>query len=415
MQYAIAIIKVILIASVVLSLVPLLIWWERKGAAYIQDRRGPNRANIFGVRLGGFIHNFADMIKLLFKEDIIPTNAHRVLYLAAPMIALCVAVLTVAVIPMAAPINIGGINISFQIANLNIGILYILAVASLGVYGVMLAGWSSGNTYSLLGGLRASAQMISYEVATGLALLSVLIYAGSVRLDEIVALQGSSPLDWNFARQPLAFILFLTGLFAEANRNPFDLPEGESEIVAGYHVEYSSMKFAMFFMAEYAHIILGSMILVSLFFGGWQVPMLSTSILREHMGLVLKPIVIVAAVVLLWGGLRLTARTKKFGWGDLRDYEPALFGVPMTLTGIVLIGVILSGILCGLPAWTIDILTPLTQLATFFAKVLFWCWFFIWVRWTLPRFRYDQLMRLGWKIMIPLAIINITITVFLIR
>lgn len=345
MDYAISVVKIIVIALIVLMLVPVLIWWERKGSAYIQDRRGPNRANILGVRLGGFIHNISDAFKLFFKEDIIPVKADRFFYIIAPAIVMFSALAISAVIPVSPPAKIGDYVLKFQIADVNIGILYILAIASLSVYGILLAGWSSHNTYSLIGGIRASAQMISYEVAMGLSLIGVVIYSGSVRLDDIISLQGIYVWDWNFVRQPLAFILFLICLFAETNRNPFDLPEGESEIVAGYHTEYSSMKFALFFMAEYAHIVVGSMILVSLFFGGWQIPFLPAEIMRENL--------------------------------------------PLLLVVLIHIGV-------------------------FFAKTLFFCWFFIWVRWTLPRFRYDQLMGFGWKVMTPLALINIAVTALIV-
>lgn len=342
MDLLIAIIRTVLIVSVVLSLVPLLIWWERKGAAYIQDRRGPNRANILGIRLGGFIHNFADAIKLFFKEDIIPAKANKLLFVAAPIIMITSVVSLLAVIPFASPLQIGPAVIKFQIADLNVGVIYLLAAGSFSVYAVMLAGWSSNGAYSLFGGLRAAAQFISYEAAAALSLLGVVIFSGSIRLDEIIALQGVNVIDWNVVRQPLAFILFLVCLFAESNRNPFDLPEGESELVAGYHTEYSSMKFALFFMGEYAHIAIGSMILVTLFFGGWQVPFFSTEALND--------------------------------------------------------------------IWTYSAITVIVQFACFMAKVLFWCWFFVWVRWTLPRFRYDQLMRLGWAVIVPLALMNIILT-----
>ncbi|MBI2092896.1 MAG: NADH-quinone oxidoreductase subunit H [Deltaproteobacteria bacterium] len=402
------IIKVIVIASAVLTLIPVLIWWERKGAAYIQDRRGPNRANIFGIRLGGLIHNIADVFKLLFKEDIIPQQAHKLIYLIAPIIVMGVAVSTLAVIPFTAPVKLGDFVIKMQIADLNVGIIYILAIASLGVYGVILAGWSSNNVYSLFGGLRSSAQMISYEVAMGLALLSVIMSSGTVRLDEIAALQGINILEWNFIRQPLAFILFLTCLFAETNRNPFDLPEGESELVAGYHTEYSSMKFALFFMAEYAHIIVGSMILVSLFFGGWQIPFLSTEFMHDNMNALLKLALPVVSVSSIAAGVLLMRRTKKFGWGDARDFEPLVFGLPAVIFGFIIgIAAVFS---IYLNEYAVSIITAAAQGAIFLVKTLFFCWLFIWVRWTLPRFRYDQLMKLGWQIMVPLALINIIIT-----
>lgn len=340
-EIIVSIIKIVVFASMVLTLIPLLIWWERKGSAYIQDRRGPNRASILGFRLGGFIHNIADVIKLFFKEDIIPSHANKFLYIISPMIAMFVVVSLIAVIPFASPVKIFDYVLKFQIADINAGLLYILAIGSLGVYAVLLAGWSSGGAYSLYGGIRASAQMISYEVAMGLALVGLILFAGTVRLDEMVLSQGDKIWDWYFVRQPLAFIVFLTALFAETNRNPFDLPEGESELVAGYHTEYSSMKFALFFMAEYAHMVVGSLFLVSLFFGGWQIPFVSLDFLRSVFP---------------------------------------------------------------------SILIPLIQMTALLIKTLFFCWFFIWVRWTLPRFRYDQLMRLGWKVMVPLALINIVIT-----
>jgi NADH-quinone oxidoreductase subunit H len=408
MIYLIDIIKVIAIASTVLTLIPALIWWERKGAAYIQDRRGPNRAHIFGIRLGGLIHNIADVFKLLFKEDIIPQQAHKLIYLLAPMIVMGVAVSTIAVIPFSAPLKFGDFIVKMQIADLNVGIIYILAIASLGVYGVILAGWSSNNVYSLLGGLRSSAQMISYEVAMGLALLSVIMISGTVRLDEIAVLQGANILEWNFVKQPLAFILFLTCLFAETNRNPFDLPEGESELVAGYHTEYSSMKFALFFMAEYAHIIVGSMILVSLFFGGWQIPFLSTEFMHDKMNILLKAALPVASVLSISSGVLLMRRTGKFGWGDARDFEPMIFGLPAVIFGFA--AGIAAAFSIYLNEYAISIITAAAQGTFFLVKTLIFCWFFIWVRWTLPRFRYDQLMRLGWQVMVPLAIINIIIT-----
>lgn len=395
----------------ILGLVPVLIWWERKVSAYIQDRRGPNRANILGIRMGGLVLNLADAIKLFFKEDIIPAKAERSLYILSPMIVVFVVMITAAVIPFSAPVKIGEHIINTSVASLNIGILYIVAIASLGVYGVMLAGWSSGSSYSLLGGIRASAQMISYEVAMGLALMGVLMWSGTVRLDEMIALQGANPLNWNIVYQPLAFIIFLVALFAETNRSPFDLPEGDSEIVAGYHTEYSSMKFAMFFMAEYAHIVVGSMIVVALFFGGWQVPFLSTAALKANMSAILKIAIPTISFLSIFAGALLCGRTGKSKWNDLRDYEPLVFGGAIVLFGIVIIiPLILQLIPNDQDGVFTAIMVCLAQMAAFFVKVLFFCWSFIWVRWTLPRLRYDQLMRLGWKIMVPLAALNIIIT-----
>jgi NADH-quinone oxidoreductase subunit H len=408
-----ALIKSVFLMVLIMSLVPVLIWWERKGSAYIQDRRGPNRANIFGIRLGGFVHNLADAVKLLFKEEVVPDNAHRATFVIAPVIVLLVALTLAAVVPFSAPIEIGG-NVFFaQAASLNIGILYILAISSLSVYGIMLAGWSAGSAYPLLGGVRASAQLISYEVPMGLAVLSLILWAGTVRPDEMVALQGENPLNWYFVSQPLSCIIFFVALFAETNRNPFDIPEGESEIVAGYHTEYSSMKFAMFFMAEYAHIVAGSMIFATLFFGGYQVPFVGTSELKESIPFVSRFVVLFLGLVVVLVGALFCRRRGKFGWGDIRDNEPLFGGIALMFLGGLIIAASFAFFLLDVPEIN-NIMAAGVQFVVFMAKTLFFCWLFIWVRWTLPRFRYDQLMKLGWKVVVPLAVANLIITVIIV-
>lgn len=262
--------------GIVFGLLPLMIWGERKGAAYIQNRPGPNRAAVAGFTLAGLFHPLADVIKLMTKEEFIPAQANRVMLILAPCFAMGPALMTFAVVPWGGPITIFDKPEYLQVANLDVGILYVFAISSLGVFGIMLAGWASNNKYSLLGGLRSSAQMLSYEIAMGLSIVGVIMIFHSVNLNTIVAGQGE--LLWGFLPkwgifvQPIGFFLFLTAAFAETNRNPFDLPEGESELVAGYHTEYTSMKFAMFFMAEYANIIVISGVIASLFLGGWQVP-----------------------------------------------------------------------------------------------------------------------------------------------
>src|SRR4030066_172015 len=335
----------------VFGLVVIMTWVERKGAAYIQDRRGPNRARILGLTLGGIFHPLADALKFLFKEDFIPDNAHRLFYQMAPMFALAPAVMTMAVVPFGPPVTFGGKQIALQIADLNVGILYLFAISGMTVYGVVLAGWSSNSKYPLLGGLRSSAQMISYEVSMGLSIVGLVMVFRSVKLSQIVASQGDLLWgivpQWGVVVQPLGFILFLVALYAEANRTPFDLPEGESEIVAGFHTEYGSFKFSMFMMAEYFHLVLGSLIVATLFFGGWQFPYLASS-------------------------------------------------------GFVLPG----GFSIGIPGAVVFLL----RIGALFAKVVFFAWLFIWVRWTIPRFRYDQVMRLGWKVMLPLSLLNIFAT-----
>ncbi len=407
--------KILIPFLIIFNILPVLIWLERKGAAYIQDRRGPNRASIFGViRLGGMIHSLTDVIKLFMKEDIIPSQVNRFFYFLAPFTAMTVACMTFAVLPFGAPIDWDGKMISLQAADLNAGLLYILAISSLGVFGVMLAGWSSNNKYSLLGGLRSSAQMISYEIVMSLAVISVLMLAGSLELSRIVENQNTTFWTWNFFRQPLACLMFIVAMFAETNRLPFDLPEGESEIVAGYHLEYSSIKFALFFMAEYVNMIIASALLVSLFFGGWQIPFLSTDFLRTHAHEALLGLCALLALVHIVAGLALMlhgrSNVKNKKWGDRRDYEPLILGNGALVAGLGLAAAFVFFWGFDLGAKGSQIVTAALQAGCFLTKILFFCWVFIWVRWTLPRFRYDQLMRLGWKYMLPLALVNILAT-----
>jgi NADH-quinone oxidoreductase subunit H len=397
--------KIIVPFAVIMQILPFLIWLERKGAAYIQDRRGPNRASIAGIRLGGLIHSLSDVVKLVFKEDIFPSHANRFLYALAPFLAMAVACVT-----WGAPLDISGTSFSLQAADLNVGILYILAIGSLGVYGIMLAGWSSNNKFSLLGGLRASAQMISYELTLALSVVGVLIFAGSLELGKIVAEQSANPLKWNFLRQPVACLLFIVAAFAETNRLPFDLPEAEAELVAGYHVEYSSLKFALFFMAEYANMIVASALMATLFLGGWQIPFAPTELLRGH-----------ATAILYYGGWGFGLFSLAVGWlllrkkpkivyGDARDRERFILGLPAVFVGMGLLAFLAVHGPVTLPPLGAQITAAALQFAFFLAKILIFCWVFIWVRWTLPRFRYDQLMNIGWKVLLPVALANAMVT-----
>lgn len=402
--------KILIPFAVIMQILPFLIWLERKGAAYIQDRRGPNRAAILGVRLGGLIHSLADVVKLIFKEDIFPTRANKFIYTLAPFLAMAVACMTFAVIPWAAPLQWKDGPFTLQAADLNVGILYIFAIASMGVYGIMLAGWGSNNKYSLLGGLRSSAQMISYELTLSLSVVGVLILAGSLELNAIVQNQGSNPLSWNAIRQPLGCILFVVSAFAETNRLPFDLPEAEAELVAGYHVEYSSLKFALFFMAEYANMIVASALMATLFFGGWQVPFVSTEALRAHAVPILYYSVLGIGVLSILAGWFLVRRKPKVRYRDARDRETKVLGLPAILLGMALVvGQSLLGPFALGEAGS-QVAAAAFQFGIFLLKILFFCWVFIWVRWTLPRFRYDQLMNLGWRVMLPLALLNIAVT-----
>ena len=323
----ISLIKIVVIVSAMLVTVAYLVYFERKVSAWAQNRIGPNRVGWHGA-----LQPFADLLKLVLKEDIVPDNADRKIHALAPIIALLVALSTYAVIPFGPDLEIAGYNISLVVADVNIGVLFILALTSLGVYAITLAGWSSGSKYSLLGGIRSSAQMISYEVSMGFSVAGVLLLSESLRPVAIVESQYGWM--WNAIVQPIGFITFLVSAFAETNRLPFDLPEAEPELVGGFHTEYSSMKFAGFFLAEYANMIIASAFIVTLYLGGWQIPYI------QELGL--SPLV--------------------------------------------------ETILC---------------FGAFLLKMAALLFFFLWVRWSLPRFRYDQLMNLGWKVMFPLSLINI--------
>jgi NADH-quinone oxidoreductase subunit H len=350
-DFLLILVKAGLVLFALLNLGGLLTWAERKQSAVMQDRIGPNRANIGRLTLMGLLHPVADGIKMITKEDFIPAGAHRALHTLAPAAALFPALVIFAVIPFGPTVHLFGRDVPLQVANLNVGIVYIFAISSLAVYGTMLAGWASNNNYSILGGLRASSQMISYELSIGLAILGILLIYESAQLDVIVQKQGellwNAIPKWGILFQPLAFFLFLGAALAENKRVPFDLPEGESEII-GYFVEYSSMKFGMFFLAEFVEMVIVSGLTVTLFFGGWQFPYLQ-------------------ATGFVW----------PFGWGTW-----------------------------DLPHW----LVVLIQVGTFGIKVLLGCWLLLVIRWTLPRFRYDQIMRLGWKVWFELALVNLLIT-----
>ena len=331
-----SLIKTALALFVLLTAVAYSVWLERKVVGRMQNRWGPTRVGPFGL-----LQPAADGVKFLFKEDLTPPHVYRPLYIAAPIIAVIFALTSIALIPVGNDVRILGYTIPLQIADVNMGLLIILGVTSLGVYGIALSGWASNSKYSLLGGLRASAQMISYEIALGLSLVGVLILSGSFSLREIVQAQAGSYWHfipkWNIFPQLIGFFIYLMAAYAETNRIPFDLPEAETELVAGYHTEYSAMKFAMFFMAEYANMITVACLATLLFFGGWSGP-------------VGGPAIVQAVLPVFW----------------------------------------------------------------FCAKIFVFIFIYIWVRGTMPRFRYDQLMAFGWKFLLPLAIANLVITALIV-
>jgi len=325
------IIKVIAVFTVYMVAVAYTTFAERKISAWIQDRHGPNRVGPWGL-----LQVIADGVKNFMKEETYPEDAYKPIFVLAPALAFIPAMITWAVIPFASPLPTPWGRIEMVVADLPVGFLFTLAISSLGVYGITLAGWSSNNKYALLGGLRASAQMISYEIAMGMATVCVLLLSGNTHMSEII--QQQVTMGWNVFLLSVAFLLFLIAAFAETNRVPFDLPEAESELIAGYHSEYSAMKFSMFPISEYANMITASGLITTLFFGGWDIPFTS--------------------------------------WDNLPPYTA---------------------------------MKTVLTLLSFCTKVGFFVFFYIWIRWTLPRFRYDQLMALGWKVMLPIALAYITI------
>jgi NADH-quinone oxidoreductase subunit H len=403
-------------AFVPLCFIAVLVWMERRGAAFFQDRSGPNRANIFGFRAGGLVQNLADAVKLITKEDIIPDHVkHKFYFVLAPVIVFCIALISFAAVPFADTLVINGKQYIMQAIPTDLGILWFLAIAGFAVYGIILAGWSSHNKYGVLGGLRAAAQVISYEIPMGLAIISALVVYGTVSLTEIAQHQGQLlfgfiPM-WGVVLQPLGAIIFIVAAFAETNRTPFDLAEGESELVAGFHVEYSSMKFGMFFMGEYVAMFTSSAIIVTLYFGGYQIPWLSTETLINHAGIVsfLLMLVVPAFAFLFALWIRKNNKSHYDRPDDPRVREAqAYIKILWILVGgievLLLFFMVLSG---GVAA---NILVAFLQIITFLVKTTLMCFVYVWVRWTLPRFRYDQLQRLGWQTLLPLSLLNIFVT-----
>jgi NADH-quinone oxidoreductase subunit H len=413
----------------VLQMMPVLVYLERKGAAFIQDRTGPNRAYIpgLGLRLAGMVHSLADVVKLLFKEDLVPKHVNRFYYVLAPGLAMFTALIVGAVIPYAHPLEFAdGTIVTLQALDLNVGILFTLAVSSVAVYAVAIAGWASNNKYSQLGGLRASANMISYEINLGLAIVGLLLVYNSPNLNDIVAHQadvehlalGFLPR-WGILLQPVGFVLYLVSAFAETNRNPFDLVEGEAEIVAGFHTEYGSFKFALFFMAEYVNIVIQALLIATLFFGGWQIPYVSHAWLAkpEHAAAIFKILLWLGAIAGVVIGIKLLFwhRKNRERWRDDRAREGIVLSVLLGFLPAV-VAMIILGVWSGtLSADGGAIGAAVIEFLTLALKTLFFCWLFIWVRWTTPRFRYDQLMGLGWKILLPIGIANLLVTALLVK
>ena len=347
-DFFVTLVKILFIIGVTVGFfAPILTWVERKQSAIMQDRVGANRADILGFTFLGLFHVIADALKMFTKEDFIPDGANRALHTLAPIIAVVPAILTFAVIPFGGNYSLFGNDVNLVIADLDVGLLFIFAIASIATYGYVIAGWSSNNNWSLIGAMRTAAQMISYEVTMGLTIIGILMVYSTMKLTVIGAIQEDF-FRWGIFLQPLGFLMFFTASIAENKRIPFDNPEAESEIVAGYFTEYSGLKFGMFFMAEFIEIVTIGAIMTILFFGAWHIPFVST-----------------ASLLSIFDFLGTTGS---------------------------------------------NIVVMLIHVGVFFTKVIIFIWIQMTIRWTLPRFRYDQIMKLGWKILLPLSLVNILVT-----
>jgi NADH-quinone oxidoreductase subunit H len=381
----ITLIKIVVVFAVLMTTLAYLQWVERKVIAHIQVRPGPYRVGPHGL-----LQPLADVIKLITKEDLLPPYVNKPLYLLAPFLAVTMALLSISVIPFGPEITVFGHRTLMQLTDLNIGVLFILAVSSMGVYGIALAGWASNNKYALLGGLRSSAQMISYELPLSLAIAGPLLVSNTLSLHDLVMTQAGGIWHWNIIRggQIVSFLVFLIAGFAETNRVPFDLPEAENELVAGFHTEYSSMKFASFFMAEYANMVTVSAMATLLFLGGWVAPWPA----QYGSSLVPSAIFAIAGLIALYHGLHPARRRDRVTlpvFGIIFLFIAAVFQIPIV------------------QPW----LLPLFWFGAKTGTILF---AFMWVRGTLPRFRYDQLMRFTWQFLFPVAMLNLLVTGFLV-
>ena len=415
----IIIINIAIASLLAVGLTPLFVWWERRVSGFMQDRSGPNRCNIGPFRLGGLIQSFADMLKLVFKEDFTPSHIkYKFFFTIAPVIVFLCSFLTFAVIPFADILVIDEKEHIMQAIPNELGIMWFIAFAGLSVYGIILGGYSSGSKYGLLGSIRASAQVISYEAAMGLAIISMIISYGSIHLTDMVNAQSGTYLGfipmWGIFIQPLAAIIFIVCAFAETNRAPFDLAEGESELVAGYHTEYSAMRFGLFQVGEYAAMSASSAIIVTLFFGGYQIPWLDTNSIQSNINYVIMAIIIILPIKIFFFIFFMKKNNKAIGENISREKETKILTFAFWSLSLFLIVILISFLVTGLGTNGINIITAVIQIAVFLIKFFMMAFVFIWIRWTVLRFRYDQLQMLGWKVLIPLALLNIVITAIVI-
>ena len=419
----VAVFSLILGALLALLTIPVLVWLERRIASLIQDRLGPNRTNIFGFRLGGVVQSFADVVKLLLKEEYYPSHIKmgRWLFMLAPVITFSAALLAFMVIPFADTVNIAGEALRIQALPVDFGVLWYLAIGAVGVLGVVYGGWLSHNKYALLGAARAGSMVVSYELPLGLSVLALVVTYNTVDFNAMVQWQSGTFFGflpaWGILVQPLGGIILIIALFAETNRNPFTVAEGESEIVAGYMTEHTAMKFAMYFMGEYVAMNSASAVIITMLFGGYQLPWVSTEMLLTHFSsfalavMVVLPVVV--GIIIRWMRKNNTVR------GSVSTDGGRGFETKVLSSALIIMTLLIEGIFIYLGFFTENILAntlavALFQIMVFVVKLMLFNIFFIIIRWTVPRFRYDQVQRLGWYYLLPLALLNLLVTAIIV-
>lgn len=419
----VAVFSLVLAALLALLMIPVLVWLERRIAGLIQDRLGPNRTNVGGFRLGGVVQSFADVIKLVMKEEYYPSHIKmgRWLYMLAPAITFSAALLAFMVIPFADNIVVDGESLRVQALPVEYGILWFMAIGAIGVVGIIFGGWLSHNKYSLLGASRAGSQMLGYELPLGLSVVAMLITYNTIDFNAMVEWQSATVLGllpaWGVLVQPLAAVIFIIAMFAETNRAPFSVAEGESEIVAGFMTEYTAMKFAMYFMGEYVAMNTASAVIITMFFGGYQLPWVSTVYLMEHFSVFAAVMMLLLPIGIFFfiRWMRKNNRVRESVSSDGgRLFETKVLTVALIVMTLILESLLLYLVMLPSNALGTAIAVTVFQIAVFVAKLMLFNLFFILVRWTLPRFRYDQVQHLGWYYLLPLSLINIFVTAIIV-
>ena len=418
-----ALVSFVLGALLALLTIPVLVWLERRIAGLTQDRLGPNRTNIFGFRLGGVVQSFADVVKLLLKEEYYPSHIKngKWLFMFAPIITFAAALLAFMAIPFADTLLIDGEALRIQPLPIDFGVFWYMAISAIGVLGVIFGGWLSHNKYSLLGAARAGSMVISYELPLGLSILAFIITYNTIDFNAMVQWQSGTLFGflpaWGIIVQPLAAIILIVALFAETNRNPFTVAEGESEIVAGFMTEYTAMKFAMYFMGEYVAMNTASAVIITMIFGGYQIPWVSTEMLQENFSIFAISIMlimpIIVSILIRWMQKNNTVRPS-VATDDGRNFETKVLTIVMIGMTLLVEAILIYLAFLTDSALANSLAITLFQIAVFVVKLMIFNMFFILIRWTVPRFRYDQVQKLGWYYLLPLSLLNLAITAIII-